>query len=69
MPYLDCHDCHLTVYSAAKWSHIDECPQCGAPLGLPLGPFTTDLPARIPQGGQTPPQPRRPAAGIRQFPT
>ena len=33
MPYLNCPDCRLTVYSAARYSTADYCPACGAPLG------------------------------------
>jgi Zn-finger nucleic acid-binding protein len=35
MPYLNCPSCHLTVYSAASWSHVDDCPRCGTRLGDP----------------------------------
>lgn len=33
MPYLNCVQCHLTVYSAAAYSTADSCPRCGAVLG------------------------------------
>ena len=53
MPYLDCTACHLTVYSAAKWAHIDECPRCGAPLGRPH-PIFTKLSPPSPDAGKEP---------------
>ena len=40
LPYLNCPDCRLTVYSAAGWAHIEACPRCGMPLGQPRSSFT-----------------------------
>ena len=35
MPYYNCPTCRLTVYSAASWAHVNECPRCGGRLGDP----------------------------------
>src|SRR5687767_7690590 len=32
MPYLNCPECELTIYSAAAYSTSDNCPRCGAAL-------------------------------------
>ncbi|MDQ3871553.1 MAG: hypothetical protein M3301_08075 [Chloroflexota bacterium] len=32
MPYLNCQECRLVVYSAARYSTYDSCPRCGAAL-------------------------------------
>jgi hypothetical protein len=32
MPYLHCPSCRLATFSAARYSHRDECPRCGTPL-------------------------------------
>jgi hypothetical protein len=32
MPYRECPRCRLTTYSAARYSSVDECPRCHAPL-------------------------------------
>ncbi len=33
MPYVSCQRCGVTVYSAARFSGVDECPGCRAALG------------------------------------
>lgn len=50
MPYLVCPSCHLTVYSAAKVSTVDECPRCGTILGRTGSIFGAPLPSRPPSG-------------------
>lgn len=35
MPYLNCPGCRLTVYTAASWAQMDQCPRCGKRLGEP----------------------------------
>ena len=32
MPYLNCRDCRLTVYSAAAHSTVERCPRCDGAL-------------------------------------
>lgn len=32
MGYVECVRCDLTAYTAARWSTIDYCARCGAPL-------------------------------------
>lgn len=32
MPYVECLQCHLRSFSAARYSTRDTCPACGAPL-------------------------------------
>jgi uncharacterized paraquat-inducible protein A len=32
MPYVICPSCHVSAYSAARWSTQEPCPRCGAPL-------------------------------------
>jgi hypothetical protein len=32
MPYLVCPSCRVTAYSAARYSTVEECPSCFAPL-------------------------------------
>jgi len=32
MPYVDCSQCHLRSFTAARYSTSDTCPGCGAPL-------------------------------------
>jgi ribosomal protein L34E len=35
MPFLNCPDCRLTVYSTKKRAPTGPCPRCGAELGGP----------------------------------
>jgi hypothetical protein len=35
MPYVSCPSCHLRAYSAARWSTLETCARCGAPLAAP----------------------------------
>lgn len=35
MPYLNCPNCRLTLYSAAAHSTVDSCPRCDTALGGP----------------------------------
>jgi len=46
MPYLDCPNCRLTVYSAASWAPIEMCPRCGERLGGPARLFRAVREAR-----------------------
>ena len=39
MPYVTCTSCHVSAYSAARWSTQESCPRCGAPLVAPVRPF------------------------------
>jgi len=39
MPYVTCTSCHVSAYSAARWSTQESCPRCGAPLIAPPRPF------------------------------
>lgn len=39
MPYVGCPRCDLTVYSAARFARVDECPGCGASLRSRPGSF------------------------------
>ena len=39
MPYVTCPSCHVSAYSAARWSTQESCPRCGAPLVAPVRPF------------------------------
>jgi hypothetical protein len=32
MPYVTCPSCHVSAYSAARWSTRESCPCCGGPL-------------------------------------
>jgi hypothetical protein len=32
MPYVTCPSCHLSAYSAARWSTREVCARCGTPL-------------------------------------
>jgi hypothetical protein len=32
MPYVTCRHCRLTVYTAARFTSIDRCPNCGTEL-------------------------------------
>jgi hypothetical protein len=38
MPYLTCPSCHVSAYSAARWSTRESCPCCGAALVAPPRP-------------------------------
>jgi uncharacterized paraquat-inducible protein A len=38
MPYVICPSCHVSAYSAARWSTQEPCPRCGTPLVAPLPP-------------------------------
>jgi hypothetical protein len=38
MPYITCRSCHMSAYSAARWSTQELCPRCGTPLVAPLRP-------------------------------
>jgi hypothetical protein len=32
MPYVTCPNCAMPAYTAARWTTIDACPSCDAPL-------------------------------------
>jgi hypothetical protein len=38
MPYVTCPSCHVSAYSAARWSTREPCPRCGAQLVAPPRP-------------------------------
>jgi hypothetical protein len=38
MPYVTCPSCHVSAYSAARWSTRESCPRCGGPLLAPPRP-------------------------------
>ena len=38
MPYVTCPSCHVSAYSAARWSTRESCPRCGGPLPAPERP-------------------------------
>jgi ribosomal protein S27E len=38
MPYVTCPSCHVSAYSAARWSTREACPRCGATLAAPQRP-------------------------------
>jgi hypothetical protein len=38
MPYVRCPSCHVSAYSAARWSTREACPRCGATLAAPSRP-------------------------------
>ncbi len=38
MPYVICPSCHVSAYSAARWSTHEACPRCGGPLSAPPTP-------------------------------
>jgi hypothetical protein len=38
MPYVTCPSCHVSAYSAARWSTREPCPRCGATLAAPRRP-------------------------------
>jgi rRNA maturation protein Nop10 len=38
MPYVTCPSCHVSAYSAARWSTRESCPRCGGPLLASLPP-------------------------------
>jgi hypothetical protein len=38
MPYVTCPSCHVSTYSAARWSTREACPRCGGPLTAPQRP-------------------------------
>jgi hypothetical protein len=54
MPYLNCPDCRLTVYSSAFYSTTDECPRCTAKLGRPSRLFRSQVPPRLAAAPQLP---------------
>lgn len=39
MPYTRCPGCGTLTYSAAKWSHVESCPACDAPLARSPAPL------------------------------
>ncbi len=39
MPYVTCPSCHVSAYSAARWSTRESCPRCGVPLVAPVRLF------------------------------
>jgi hypothetical protein len=47
LPYLNCPNCRLTVYSGAALASWDECPRCAARLGKVSKLFRSDLPHRL----------------------
>jgi ribosomal protein L37E len=54
MSYVECVRCGLTAYSAARWSTIDHCARCGAPLPharsvTPIARLTPERPADGPK--------------------
>jgi hypothetical protein len=46
MPYLNCPNCHLHVYSAAAYATRDYCPRCDARLGPAGRLFVSPRPRR-----------------------
>ncbi|MEA2323259.1 MAG: hypothetical protein QOD81_3109 [Solirubrobacteraceae bacterium] len=40
MAYVECVRCGLAAYTAARWSTIDHCVRCGAPLPRRAGSVT-----------------------------
>jgi hypothetical protein len=70
MPYLNCPNCRLSVYSAAVYATLDYCPRCDARLGQTRRLFLSPLPDRLtgppgtaPGGATEPPDPPAPAPG------
>jgi hypothetical protein len=47
MPYLNCPNCRLSVYSAAAYATLDYCPRCDARLGQTRRLFLSPLPDRL----------------------
>jgi hypothetical protein len=47
MPYLNCPNCRLSVYSAAVYATLDYCPRCDARLGQTRRLFLSPLPDRL----------------------
>jgi hypothetical protein len=47
MPYLNCPNCRLSVYSAAVYATLDYCPRCDARLGQTRRLFLSPLPGRL----------------------
>ena len=47
MPYVSCPSCRLPAYTAARYSTLEWCVRCGAPL---LAPVRTAAPQRADTG-------------------
>lgn len=47
MPYLNCPNCRLTVYTTPSYAVREECPRCAARLGKVSRLFRSDLPHRL----------------------
>jgi hypothetical protein len=47
MPYVSCPSCRLPAYSAARYSTLETCVRCGAPLPAPA---RTAMPQRADTG-------------------
>ena len=50
MPYLNCPQCRLTVYTAARYSTAQACPRCDADLSLAPRRLFTVYPTPEPRG-------------------
>jgi hypothetical protein len=49
MPYVICSNCELESYTAARFSTVDECGRCGAPLSGVRGTLVRPwVPAQAP---------------------
>jgi hypothetical protein len=47
VPYLNCPNCRLTVYSATPHASWGACPRCAGRLGETRRLFQSDLPHRL----------------------
>jgi Zn-finger nucleic acid-binding protein len=54
MPYLNCPNCRLSVYSAAMYASVDHCPRCEARLGQARRLFMSPVPERLMPRSQSP---------------
>jgi hypothetical protein len=58
VPYLNCPNCRLTVYSSPTYSSPEHCPRCEARLGEVRRLFMSPLPGRLmPLSGSAPRRP------------
>ncbi len=63
MPYLNCPNCRLTVYTSTMYTLRDECPRCAARLGRVSRLFHSDLPHRLMERMENSVRKRKPESG------
>ena len=50
MPYMNCPNCRTSLYSAAAYSTVEECPRCLGILERRIPMFSTEHPYEPPFG-------------------